>query len=52
MLEFISEHWKAYLAGVLLAIALGFGASYLLLVYGSTPEDAHVETTTEQSTSE
>ena len=52
MLEFIGEHWKAYLVGVLLAVALGFGASYLFLVYGSTPEDAHVEATAEQSTSE
>lgn len=52
MLDFISEHWKAYLIGVFVAIALGFGASYLLLVYGSTPEDAHSEAPAAQTTSE
>ena len=30
MLSFIKKHWIAYLVGATLAVALGFGASYLL----------------------
>ena len=40
MFKFIKEHWIAYLIGAVIAIAIGFGASYFVGVIGSTPEDA------------
>lgn len=42
MFKFIKEHWIAYLIGAVIAIAIGFGASYFVGVIGSTPEDASV----------
>lgn len=38
MFRFIRRHWLAYLIGVAVAIALGFGAAYVVGVVGSTPE--------------
>ncbi len=42
MFKFIKEHWIAYLIGAVIAIAIGFGASYFVGVIGSTPEGASV----------
>ncbi|QWT17588.1 hypothetical protein KPC83_07090 [Collinsella sp. zg1085] len=39
MIAFIKKHWRAYLIGALLAIALGAGASIILGIKASTPED-------------
>lgn len=38
-MDFIRRHWKAYLAGAVLAVALGIGASIFILAIGSTPPD-------------
>lgn len=43
MLRFIKDHWVAYLIGAVLAVALGFGASYLFWIKGSTPDDVHAK---------
>lgn len=37
MFSFIKRHWPVYLILFLLAIALGFGAAYIVGVKGSTP---------------
>lgn len=37
MISFIKRHWPVYLILFLLAIALGFGAAYVVGVKGSTP---------------
>lgn len=37
MISFIKRHWPVYLILFLLAIALGFGAAYIVGVKGSTP---------------
>ena len=41
MLRFIREHWIVYLIGLIVAVALGIGASYAVGVIGSTPESVH-----------
>ena len=38
MFSYIKRHWPIYLILVLIAIALGFGAAYVVGVKGSTPE--------------
>lgn len=43
MLSFIKKHWIAYLVGATLAVALGFGASYLLGVKWSTPPEIRAQ---------
>lgn len=43
MLDFIRRHWVAYLVGAIVAVVLGFGASYVIGQIGSTPADAHSE---------
>lgn len=43
MFRFIREHWLAYLIGLALALALGFGAAVFVGIKGSTPEDVHQE---------
>lgn len=40
MFSYIKRHWPVYLILVLIAIALGFGAAYIVGVKGSTPESA------------
>ena len=37
MISFIKRHWPVYLILFLLAVALGFGAAYIVGVKGSTP---------------
>lgn len=37
IIEFIKEHWKAYLVAAILAIALGLLAAYGIMLVGSTP---------------
>ena len=43
MFAFIRKHWVAYLIGAAVAVALGFGVSYVLGVKWSTPEDVRAE---------
>lgn len=43
MIDFVRRHWVAYLIAAVVAVVIGFGASYVVGVLGSTPEDAHVE---------
>ena len=38
MFSYIKRHWPVYLILALIAIALGFGAAYIVGVKGSTPE--------------
>lgn len=35
---FIKRHWVAYVAGIIIALLLGFGLSYVLGQKWSTPE--------------
>ena len=37
MFSYIKEHWLIYLIGAAIAVALGFSASYMVGVMGSTP---------------
>lgn len=41
--SFIREHWLVYLVGAALAVVLGLGASYVLGVKWSTPEDVRAQ---------
>lgn len=43
MFAFIRKHWIAYLVGAGIAVALGFGVSYVLGIKWSTPEDVRAE---------
>ena len=38
MFSYIKRHWPIYLILTLIAVALGFGAAYIVGVKGSTPE--------------
>lgn len=38
MFSYIKRHWPIYLILTLIAVALGFGAAYVVGVKGSTPE--------------
>ena len=38
MFSYIKRHWPIYLILTLIAVALGFGAAYVVAVKGSTPE--------------
>lgn len=40
MFSYIKRHWPVYLILTLIAVALGFGAAYIVGVKGSTPESA------------
>lgn len=48
MFAFIRKHWAAYLVGAAVAVALGFGASYILGVKWSTPPEIRAERLEEQ----
>jgi len=49
--SFIKRHWPVYLILTLIAVALGFGAAYIVGVKGSTPASAiSEEVEQEQST--
>lgn len=51
MFSFIKRHWPVYLILILIAVALGFGAAYIVGVKGSTPASAiSEEVEQEQST--
>ena len=51
MFSYIKRHWPIYLILTLIAIALGFGAAYIVGVKGSTPETTmNEEVEQEQST--
>lgn len=51
MFSFIKRHWPVYLILTLIAVALGFGAAYIVGVKGSTPASAiSGEVAQEQST--
>ena len=51
MFSYIKRHWPIYLILTLIAIALGFGAAYVVGVKGSTPETTmNEEVEQEQST--
>lgn len=51
MFSFIKRHWPVYLILTLIAVALGFGAAYIVGVKGSTPASAiNEEVEQEQST--
>lgn len=53
MFSFIRRHWVAYLIGLVLAIALGFGVAIFVGIKGSTPVSTHAEEVKqEQSTEE
>lgn len=39
MRDFIRRHWLAYLIGVVIAIAVGALAAYIVGIKASTPED-------------
>ena len=53
MFSYIKRHWPIYLILTLIAIALGFGAAYVVGVKGSTPETTmNEEVEQEQSLSE
>lgn len=40
MFSYIKRHWPVYVILTLIAIALGFGAAYIVGVKGSTPASA------------
>ncbi len=40
MFSYIKRHWPVYLILTLIAVALGFGAAYIVGVKGSTPASA------------
>ena len=44
MFSFIKKHWLVYIIGAALAVALGFGAAYVVGVIGSTPDDSPSQT--------
>lgn len=51
MFSFIKRHWPVYLILTLIAVALGFGAAYIVGVKESTPASAiSEEVEQEQST--
>ncbi len=51
MFSFIKRHWPVYLILTLIAVALGFGAAYIVGVKGSTSASAiSEEVEQEQST--
>lgn len=51
MFSFIKRHWPVYLILTLIAVALGFGAAYIVGVKGATPASAiSEEVEQEQST--
>lgn len=51
MFSFIKRHWPVYLILTLIAVALGFGAAYIVGVKGSTPASTiSEEVEQEQST--
>lgn len=43
MFAFIRRHWLAYVIGIVVAIIVGFGASYIFGIKGSTPESVRAE---------
>lgn len=43
MLSFIKQHWVAYVIGAAVALALGFGVSYVLGVKWSTPPEVRAQ---------
>ena len=43
MVDFIRRHWVAYLIAAIVALAIGFGAAYVVGEIGSTPENLHAE---------
>ena len=49
MFSFIKRHWPVYLILTLIAVALGFGAAYIVGAKGSTPASA-ISEEVEQST--
>lgn len=51
MFSYIKRHWPVYVILTLIAIALGFGAAYIVGAKGSTPASAiSEEAEQEQST--
>ena len=51
MFSYIKRHWPVYVILTLIAIALGFGAAYIVGAKGSTPASAiSEEVEQEQST--
>lgn len=52
MFAFIQKHWVAYLVGAAVAVALGFGASYVLGIKWSTPPEVRAERLEEQEKDE
>lgn len=51
MFSYIKRHWPVYVILTLIAIALGFGAAYIVGAKGSTPASAiSEEVEREQST--
>lgn len=40
IIEFVKQHWIAYLIGAIIAIALGIAAALFVLRIGSTPDSA------------
>lgn len=52
MFAFIQKHWVAYLVGAAVAVALGFGASYVLGIKWSTPPEVRAERLEEQERDE
>lgn len=51
MISYIKRHWPVYVILTLIAIALGFGAAYIVGAKGSTPASAiSEEVEQEQST--
>lgn len=52
MFSFIRKHWAAYLIGAAVAVALGFGASYVLGIKWSTPPEVRAERLEEQEKDE
>ena len=49
MFSYIKRHWPVYVILTLIAIALGFGAAYIVGAKGSTPASA-ISEEVEQST--
>lgn len=43
MFSFMRRHLVAYIIGAIVAVALGFGVSYLIGIKGSTPEKVRAE---------
>lgn len=43
MLSFIKQHWVAYVIGAAVALALGFGVSYVLGIKWSTPPEVRAQ---------